>query len=119
MPVVLHSQTATILNGATESDAVPIGGRAVVAVRVGTVAATTASFKATMTKPASPKGVADTATYVAVRDSAGDVLSFETPDDSHIVLDPAAIISAEQIKIVAGTAASGNESWTVITREVQ
>lgn len=114
----VHSHDVTIANGATESSALDVEGRSIVAVRVGTVAATTASFKATVAEPASPKGVVATPTFLAVVDSAGDTLSFETPDNSHITFDPAALVSVMQVKIVAGTAASGDETWTIVTRSV-
>lgn len=114
----LHEHSLTIANGETESDALNLEGRAIVAVRVGTVAATTASFKAVSTAPATPKGNITAPTYLAVRDSAGDLMSFETPDDSHIAFDPAALVSFEQVKIVAGTAASGAETWVVVTRTI-
>lgn len=116
MGVLAHA--LTIANGQTTSGALNIEGRCVVGISVGTVAATTATFTATHEGAVSPKGVGSAGTFRAVRDSAGAALSFATPDDSHIVIDPASLASMQQIKIVAGTAASGDETWTVITRTV-
>lgn len=109
---------ATIADTETTSDAINVAGRCVVGVSIGTVAAATASFTATHEMPASPKGVVPTPTFRTLRDSDGVALSFTTTDDSFVVFDPAAIAGVTQLKIVAGSAASGDETWRVVMRDV-
>lgn len=114
----VHAHSLTITSGQTTSPALNVEGRAVVGISIGTVAATAASFTAATTAPSTPKGEGAAGTFRTVRDSAGVALSFTTTDDSHIVVDPAAMCSFAQLKIVANVAASGDETWIVLTRPV-
>ena len=115
----LHAHEVVIANGQTTSAALNVEGRCVVGVSIGTVAAATAGFTAATAAPATPKGVVASPTFRTVRGSDGVAFSFTTTDDSHIVFDPAAMASITQLKIVAGTAASGDETWVVLTRSVE
>ena len=117
--MTVYGHDVVIANTETTSPAVNVDGRVVVGLRVGTVAATTATFTATHEKVGTPKDAAATPTFRTVRGSDGVAFSTDTADNSHFSFDPAALASVTQIKIVAGAAASGDETWTLLTRNVE
>lgn len=115
MADAVHAQAVTIADGETTSPALNVAGRRIVGLSIGTVAATAATFVATYEAVATPKGNVDDPTFRTVRTEDGTEMSVTTTDDSHIELEPR-IGAAIQVKIVANVAASGDETWVVLTR---
>lgn len=113
----IQRHPVTIADTETTSPAINIAGQLVVGLRVGTVAAATCTFTASDAPPQSPKGGSfDAQTFLTVCNDAGTTISVTTPDNRHIVLDPATFAGMHQLKIVAASAASGAEVWTLVTR---
>ena len=111
----VHAHAVVIADTETESEAINVEGRRVVGLSIGTVAATAATFTATYEVVATPKGNVATPTFRTVRTEDGTSLSVTTTDDSHIEVEPR-IGAATQVKIVANVAASGDETWVLLTR---
>lgn len=113
----MANHTVTISNTATTSPAINVASQEIVGLSIGTVAATAATFVACSQPPDSPKGGAtSTQTFRTVRpQNTSAAYTVITTDDSYLPIDPP-IRGAYQIKIIANVAASGDESWTLVTR---
>lgn len=106
----------TISNTTTTSPAINVAGQEIVGLSVGTVAATAATFTACFVPPQSSKGGSfETQTFRTLRDDQAAAVSITTTDDSQFEFDPP-LRGVYQLKIIANVAASGDETWTLITR---
>ncbi len=99
---------ATILSGATVSNAVDLGEMAIVGMQNTTLTSTAFTFQAS----------ADGVTYVAVKNTAGSSYSVTVASDTYTVIPPADLAGIRWLKVVAGTSEGADRTIKLVVRAV-
>ncbi len=104
----VKSSVATILSGATESNAVDLGELAVVGLQNATLTSTAFTFKASF----------DNITFVAVKKTDGNSYSVTVASNTYTVIPPADLAGIRYLKVVAGSTEGANRTVELMLRAV-